>query len=122
LIEVVIAMAILALGLVAALSMSAMSKRRIDKAHKRWRAQHMLAQASEYFLLTEQDSAIPGEFFPYDNVSASCEITEPEFSDDIDPESGNWALKTFNIKINSDDGSIQEGVAVDKIIKLERGR
>ena len=67
LIEVIVALAILALGLVTAMSISSSSKRRIDKAYKRWGIQHQLTQATEFYMLAGANSNIPNTIFPYKN-------------------------------------------------------
>jgi prepilin-type N-terminal cleavage/methylation domain-containing protein len=52
LVEVIVALAILTMGLLAGLSLIASSQQRLTKASKRWHEQHLLTQAAEYFLLT----------------------------------------------------------------------
>ena len=114
--EIIVAIAILALSLVAAMSISSSSKRRIDKAYKKWEAQNMLSQAAEYYLLTGANSIIPDNIFPYENVSASCSIIECEaLPEDIDSFSDQWLLSTYHIEINSN-GKIIKDIKIDKII------
>ena len=119
LMEVVIAIAILALGLVAALSLSSSSSRRIEKSFKAWKTQHMLAQAAEYFLLVGADKHIPGEIFSYEGASASCFLTDAEEESNTEKLQEDWSLKAFNIKI-SEKGEIISEISVNKIIKEER--
>ncbi len=114
--EVVIAIAILALSLVAAMSMSYSSKRRIDKAQRRWKTQHMLSQAAEYYLLAGANSSLPDDIFPYENVEVNCDIRECEnLPEDIDINSGQWFLGTYHIELKNNGKKIKS-VKIDKII------
>jgi type II secretory pathway pseudopilin PulG len=116
LMEVIIAIAILALSLVAAMAISSSSKRRIDKAYKKWKVQNMLSQATEYYLLAGANSDIPDNIFPYDNVQASCSVTDCEaLPEDIDVYSGQWLLATYNVEITSK-GRILKDIKIDKIV------
>ena len=65
LVEVVVAMAILALSLVGFFAMSQTAVNRIDKAYSRWERMHLLSQAAEYCLLfpSEEPPEIPPEIF-----------------------------------------------------------
>lgn len=116
LMEVVVAIAILALSLIAAMSVSSSAKRRIDKAYKKWEAQNMLSQAAEYYLLTGANTDIPNDIFPYDNVQASSSVAEcVTLPEDIDAYSGQWLLATYHVEIASN-GKILKDIKIDKII------
>ena len=116
LIEVVIAIAILALSLVAAMSISSGSKQRIEKAYQRWKNQNMLSQAAEYYLLVGPDSDIPYNVFPHENVRATCSIQEcNNLPDDVKINAGKWLLSTYHIEISSN-GKILKSIDIDKIV------
>ena len=68
--EVILAVAILSIGFIAAMSIATTAADRLMKAVVRWERQHMLNQATEYFLLAGPDAAIPQEFFPFQGYSA----------------------------------------------------
>ncbi len=113
--EIIVAIAILAISLLAAMSMSSSSKRRIDRAHKKWKVQNMLSQAAEYYLLAGANSNIPDTIFPYDNVQTRCSVSECEtLPEDIDVYSGQWFLATYHIEISSN-GKILKDIKIDKI-------
>ncbi len=64
LVEVVVAMAILTLGLTSYFSMSAMSQKRIFKAREKWDRMHMLSEGAEYMLLQGfEEPELPSEEF-----------------------------------------------------------
>lgn len=65
LVEVIVAMAIMALALTAFFALSQSAVNRIDKAYSNWERTHLLSQAAEYYLLfAEEDPPdIPPEIF-----------------------------------------------------------
>lgn len=65
LVEVVVAMAIMALSLVGFFALSQSAVNRIDKAYSSWERMHLLSQAAEYCLLftSEEPPEIPPEIF-----------------------------------------------------------
>ncbi len=65
LVEVIVAMAIMALALTAFFALSQSAVNRIDKAYSNWERTHLLSQAAEYYLLfAEEDPPdIPPEVF-----------------------------------------------------------
>ncbi|MCP4179332.1 MAG: prepilin-type N-terminal cleavage/methylation domain-containing protein [bacterium] len=114
LIEVIVAIAILSMGLVGAMAISGSSKRRVDKAYNRWRAQHILTQAGEYYLLCGPNIDIPNDIFPYSDVRASCNANECEnLPNNLPAQIKDWSLFTYNIKLT---GTYNINVMVDKIV------
>lgn len=68
LIEVIIAIGILAISLASLFQIIASSRARIAKAEESWHNMHMLTQAAEYVLLHGGNSnvdSVDREFFPY---------------------------------------------------------
>ena len=65
LVEVIVAMAIMALALTAFFALSQSAVNRIDKAYSNWERTHLLSQAAEYYLLfaEEEPPDIPPEVF-----------------------------------------------------------
>ncbi len=114
LIEVIVAIAILSLGLVGAMAMSGTSKRRVDKAYNRWRSQHLLTQAGEYYLLCGPNTEIPNDIFPYSDVRASCNAVESvNLPNNLPTQIKDWSLFSYNIKLT---GAYNINVMVDKIV------
>ena len=122
LLEVVIAIAILAMGILAAMSMVSLSKKRMDKAYNTWFKEHLLAQAAEYYLLCGANKSIPPDYFPYKEYSAQCAVTNcNDLSKDAATSvSGNCKLVTYDISIRDTYGNIISQVKVDKIVKNEQ--
>lgn len=119
LIEVVVALAILAMGILSAMNIISFSKRRMDRAYDSWFAQHMLAQAAEYYLLCGERQ-IPPDMFPYRGYNASCRISDCSDIRGVSANTGgNWKLATYDISIRGPNGQIISEVKVDKIFKNE---
>ena len=119
LIEVIIAMAILALAVVTLLSYSVQASNRMRKAYKRWNEEHMLAQAVEYYLLAGPKDDIPQEFFPYEDYRATCEIIEPQLPDEVEDENASWRFVTLKISIYDSSNKEVESINVDQILQAE---
>ena len=118
-VEVVAALLILALGLTAVLSLASSSRRRLNKAFDKWRRQHQLSQAAEYYLLAGPNASIPPEVFPYENVFVTCTITDPEgLPEDVNLNSGQWYLKTLRIEITSEKKG-KDWMKLDKILRRD---
>ena len=106
LLEVIVSIAILASGVVAALQITAAGTGRMNKAVQRWEVQHMLSQAAEYYLLAGPREEISEEFFPFEGYQASCEIDTPELlSEEVETEFRGWQLVKLIIKVTDDDGT-----------------
>jgi len=117
LLELIVAISILAISLVGAMSMSTSSKKRINKAFTNWNKQHMLSQAAEFYLLAGANAQIPDEIFPYENVSVSCNISEnSSLPQNVDNISGDWMLSTYNIELTNSGGNNLKTIKIDKIL------
>ena len=118
LIEVVVALAILTLGILAGMSLMAASRERAMKAANQWKQQHIMTQAMEYFMLTDGRDGIPEEFFPYKDYAVSCEYSNAEGLNDISqtPIPG-WKLITMNVSLRNSSGTVIRKLSVDRIVK-----
>ena len=119
LIEVLIAVAILALALGVTLSISAQAKEDLIRAKQRWVTQHALEQATEFFLLTSPDALkIPEDLLPI-GYGAECQIDLveddlPEYAD-VEDYRG-WKLAVYSIRIFDDSGAIVGEQIVHKLL------
>ena len=87
LIEVIIAIGILAISLASLFQIIASSRARIAKADEAWHNMHMLTQAAEYVLLHRPDvvDSIDRDFFPYRDYRIDISYAPVE-DDQIDDE------------------------------------
>ena len=119
LLEVVIAIAILSLGMVAYLSLVGASQRRLEKARETWRNFHMLSQAAEYYLLQGfDDPESPGpEVFDYPGYQVYCRFEEPEgIPEEFTDLTGQARLKRCIIElVRTSDGVTVDALDIDRI-------
>ena len=119
LMEVVVAIAILAMGLITALQIAATGTKRINRAASDWKIQHMLSQAAEYYLLAGPSAEIPEEFFPFEGYHTSCTVDTPDISEDIETEFRDWRLVKLIISVSDDNGNEVGKIEMDKILRKE---
>ena len=79
LVEVVVALAILALSLSGLLSLSMNSQLKMARAVEKWENTHKLIQAVEYLMLMDDENlSVPVEFFPYDGYTVQASVDDAE--------------------------------------------
>jgi prepilin-type N-terminal cleavage/methylation domain-containing protein len=121
LLEVVIAMAILALSMGAAFSAAAQANHALLRATEHWQAAHALDLATEYYMLCPpRQLQVPGDLLP-EGLSAQCEVQPisqdlPEFA--AQPING-WVLVSYHISIHRGDGMEVAAHDVHKLIPEE---
>ncbi len=123
LIEVIIAIGILAISLASLFQIIASSRARIAKADESWHTMHMLTQAAEYVLLHRADivEGIDREFFPYRDyrvdISYEGEVVDEQIDDDFKSISGQLPLELCVIELFSLKSSGKESLGT---LELER--
>ena len=108
LIEVIIAIGILAISLASLFQIIASSRARIAKADEAWHNMHMLTQAAEYVLLHRADvvDSVDRDFFPYRDYRVDIsyeEVNDEQIDDDFKSINGQLPLdlcviELFNLK------------------------
>ena len=129
LIEVIIAIGILAISLASLFQIIASSRARITKAEESWHHMHMLTQAAEYVLLHRADAvdSVDREFFPYRDyrIDISYDPVEDEqIDDDFDSISGQLPLELCTIELINLKSSGKETVGtleIERIIYEDEG-
>jgi len=105
LIEVIIAIGILAISLASLFQIIASSRARIAKAEEGWHNMHMLTQAAEYVLLHRADAvdSVDREFFPYRDyrvdITYEGEVTDEQIDDDFKSINGQLPLELCVIEL-----------------------
>ncbi|MHB9138840.1 MAG: type II secretion system protein [Victivallaceae bacterium] len=119
LLEVVVAIAILAMGIASALTAISMARNRVFKAERQWLEQHLLTQASEYILLSRPNANIPDDIFPNQDYYVKSEYMPAEgLSDDMRPEITGWKLVSVKISIVArNDQREAAAVTLDRIVR-----
>ena len=119
LVEVVVALSVLAFAIISATAMCSQSINRITKAKARWMNQHMISQAAEHFLLAGPNSQVSGEIFPYKNVRVNCTVVNAGgLPAGVDAVSGQWRLATYEIQLTGASGQKLHSLKIDKIIQV----
>jgi len=118
LVEVVVALAILTMGILAGMSLMAASRDRTAKATAQWREQHIMTQAMEYFMLAGIDNGVPEDVFPYRDYSVTAEYSAPQnLPADMQDTIAGWKLVTMTVTLRNANGTVVRKMSVDRIIK-----
>ena len=104
LIEVIIAIGILAISLASLFQIIATSRARIAKADEEWHNMHMLTQAAEYVLLHKADvvDSVDRDFFPWRDYQVRIdyeEVLDPQIDDDFKSINGQLPLELCTIEL-----------------------
>lgn len=119
LIEVVVALAVLAMGFASLLSLMAISSNRSSKAEMRWDSAHRLSQAAEFFLLCGPKAKIDERFLPYQGAHAECRVEKPEaLPDGVEETRGQWRLARLHLELFQD-GALASSLDIEKILKSQ---
>ena len=123
LIEVIIAIGILAISLASLFQIIASSRARIAKADEAWHNMHMLTQAAEYVLLHRADvvDSVDRDFFPYRdydvNISYEGEVTDEQIDDEFRSITDQLPLELCTIELRSLKSTGKDTVG---ILEIER--
>ena len=105
LIEVIIAIGILAISLASLFQIIASSRARLAKADEGWHHMHMLTQAAEYVLLhTATVDDVEEDFFPYRDYEVRItyeDVTDEQIHDDFKSIDGQLPLELCVIELRS---------------------
>ena len=104
LIEVIIAIGILAISLASLFQIIATSRARIAKADEEWHTMHMLTQAAEYVLLHKADAvdSVDRDFFPWRDYQVRIdyeEVIDPQIDEDFMSINGQLPLELCVIEL-----------------------
>ena len=129
LIEVIIAIGILAISLASLFQLIASSRARIAKADEEWHNMHMLTQAAEYVLLHRADvvDSVDRDFFPYRDYRVDIsydEVTDEQIDDDFKSITDQLPLDLCIIELISLKSSGKETVGrleIERIIYDDEG-
>ena len=128
LVEVIVAIGILALSLASLFQIIASSRARIAKADEGWHNMHMLTQAAEYVLLHASDvDDVDKEFFPYDDYQVRIsydEVDDEQIDDDFMSIEGQLPLELCTIELLNMKSSGKEVVGtlqIERIIYDDEG-
>ena len=119
LIEVVVAMAVLALSLVGFFAVSQTAVNRVSNSYNEWEKTHLLSQAAEYCLLfpDEEPPEIPPEIFESDKYDLSVYYVDaedlPEELNDLESQAPLRTLVLELIDVNTRE--VVDSLRIDRI-------
>lgn len=120
LIEVIIAIAILAMAIVSFSLLINTASRRSLRAARRWEKTHLLTQAVEYFMLCESENpeAIDENIFPSEDYTVECSFDSPRgLAEDIEESHGGQALRAMKVVLKDKNGDTVDSVTIERIVK-----
>ena len=118
LIEVVIALAILAISLTGILEMMTQSQKRLAKSYDKWQRMHVLSQAAEYYLLQGDDPPdIPEFIFPYLDYQVDVSVEDvPDLPEELTDLMGQVPLKCLTLQLRKlPENEIVDTLRIDRL-------
>ena len=118
LIEVVVALGILAVGLGGMLQLAISAQLRMGNAMEKWQEVHAVTQAAEYLMLMDEETTeIPEEFFNYDGYTINAYTDDAdELPEEFNGIEGQIPLKKLVIElVRERDGKTVETVIIDRL-------
>ncbi len=121
LLELLVAIAVLAMALSTTLLMISQSQHELIRARQQWLDQHAMTQAGEYYLLANpKDLSMPEGIVP-EGYMATCELRRiddelPEFAQ---PARQGWLLVAYDMSLIRDNGDFVDQMTVYKLVREE---
>ena len=118
LIEIVVALGILAVGLGGMLQLAISSQLRVANAMEKWQDVHVSTQEAEYLMLMDEETTeIPEDYFPYPDYTLNAYYDD---ADDLPEEfngiEGQLPLKKLVIELSRErDGKLVETIIIDRL-------
>lgn len=117
LVEVLVALSVLLLGILALASLLSSAQRRSSIAEQLWNEQHAMSQAAEYYLLAGTEQDIPERFFPFPDHRVTVRLDNPQdLPPDVSDRRSGWRLVTMRIRLETSGGEVVREMSIDRII------
>lgn len=120
LLEVLVALAILAGAVTVTMYAMTASARRVQRAERFRLESQTLANAVEFFLLYPPGASIDKRFFPYENMQVQCTYEEPELPEGIEREISGRRLVTMTVEITDDSNHTISKIDIDRVVEADR--
>ena len=118
LIEVVIALAILAISFTGILELMTQSQKRLSKSYEKWERMHILSQSAEYYLMQGDDPPdIPEFIFPYRDYQVDVSIEDVEdLPEELSDLMGQVPLKCLTLQLRKlPENEVVETLRIDRL-------
>jgi len=118
LIEVLIALSVLILGILAATRLLSAAQSRSFRARREWKEQHALSQAADFYLLVPPETPIPEAVFPNRDFRVTAEYLAPGnvLPDGVSDRNGNWRFVVLRLRLFNADGVPVRTLDINQII------
>lgn len=116
LLEVLVAMMVLGVSLIMIMGVLANARGRLLRAERVWAREHLLTQATEFYLLAGPEAIPPGDIFP-EGFSSSCEIEEiGDLPETARQPVNNAVLRIYRVVLYGTDGAPLAERTVEKVV------
>lgn len=117
LLEVILAMAVFAVGLGGALAAAAMARMRSANTVRDYAENMQMINAAEYFMLDSEAEDLPDELITIPDSSVEVEYDDVEsLPDDVDDELGQYKLTLMQISLLDSSGGVRKSLSIERIM------
>lgn len=122
LIEVLIALSVLSLGILASTQLLSTAQNRARRAQAEWREQHALSLAADFYMLTSPDTPLPEAVFPYRDYRITAEYLAPGdvLPDGVPDRSGEWRFVVLKLQLYNADGKVLRTLEINQILEARQ--
>ncbi len=118
LMEVLIALAILSLGILAGTGLLSGARERSRRAEQQWLEHHAMTQAAEFFLLAGVNHEIPERIFPFPQYRVAAVLCDPaNLPADVPDRKAGWRLATMVLQLRDTENTVLAELSIDRIVK-----
>lgn len=120
LLEVLVALAIIAGAVTATMYVMTASARRVQRAERFRMESHRLANAVEFFMLYPPGASMEEKFFPYKDMQVECTYEEPELPEEVDREIDGQRLMLMTVEITDDNNDSVAKISIDRVVEADK--
>ncbi len=120
LMEVVIAAMVLSMSAAMVFGIVGTARARLLRAERRWGRQHVMTQATEFYLLAGKDAVPPDDLLP-EGFSPSCTVSLAEGLPEEAAEGlagwEGWRLGKLQISVSDPNGRVVDEWTIEKLVR-----
>ncbi len=115
-IEVLVAVGIAGMSMVLIMAVAGTARSRLQKAENHWAREHLLTQASEFYLLAGYKAKPPAELLPKGFTSACALETIEDLPAEAPTEIQGWRLGRLRIQVWNNSGGLLGERVIEKMV------
>ncbi len=122
LIEVLIALSVLCLGILAATQLLSSAQTRSLRAQKEWREQHLLSLAADFYMLTSPDTPLPEAVFPDRDYRVTAEYLPggAVLPNGVSDRNGEWRFVVLRLQLFNAVGELVRTLEINQILEARQ--